>query len=231
MALMEKTIWEATQDFELKIPMTYEQFLTELNEDVHAEWVNGETILFIPPTPIHQEVVSFLLALIKLHVDYFKLGKILTAPMEMKPTPHSNSREPDLLFVAQENLHRIGDTKLEGPADLVVEIISPESIHRDTVDKLHEYQAVGVEEYWIIDSRPSQENATFYVLNESGHYQQIMPDSDGVYNSSVLKKFWINTKWLWADPQPSAIEIFALIVGPQELLKTINQSQLRRDGE
>lgn len=45
MVLMEKTIWEVTQDFELKIPMTYEQFLTELNEDVPAEWVNGETIV------------------------------------------------------------------------------------------------------------------------------------------------------------------------------------------
>lgn len=77
MALLEKTILEATSDFELRIPMGYEQFLTELDESVHAEWVSGETILFMPPTPEHQDVVSFLLALIRFYVDYFKLGKVL----------------------------------------------------------------------------------------------------------------------------------------------------------
>lgn len=230
MALLEKTILEATADFELRIPMTYQQFLTELDESVHAEWVDGETILFMPPTPEHQETVSFLLALIKFYVDYFKLGKVLAAPVEMKPTPNSNSREPDLLFVAHENLHRFSKTKLEGSADLVVEIISPESVHRDTVDKRREYQAEGVQEYWIIDNRSGKESATFYTLDESGHYQRIQPDRDGVYSSTVLPNFWINTKWLWANPQPSALEVLALIVGPEELMKTINQSQLRRDG-
>lgn len=230
MALMEKTILEATSEFELRIPMTYEQFLAELSEDTHAEWVEGETILFMPPTPEHQDVVSFLLALIRFYVDYFKLGKVLTAPIEMKPTPTSNSREPDLLFVANQNLQRIGDSKLEGPADLVIEIISPESVRRDTVDKRQEYEAEGVREYWIIDNRSGKESATFYILDDAGLYQCVRPDSDGIYSSTALTNFWINTKWLWANPQPSALEVFALIIGPEELIKTINQSQLTRNG-
>ncbi|MEZ4707234.1 MAG: Uma2 family endonuclease [Caldilineaceae bacterium] len=230
MALLEKTILEATFDFELRIPMTYEQFLTELSEDVHAEWVNGETILFMPPKPEHQRVVSFLLTVIRLFVEHFNLGEILTAPVEMKPTPNSNSREPDLLFVARANLERFGDAKLEGPADLVVEIISPESERRDTVDKLREYAEEGVREYWIVDSRAGKERALFYVLDDNGRYRRVPPDRNGVYTSTVLQDFWLNTKWLWADPQPSALEVFALLIGPDELIKTISQSQLTRNG-
>ncbi|MEZ4657293.1 MAG: Uma2 family endonuclease [Caldilineaceae bacterium] len=226
MALLEKTIQEASADFELRIPMTYAQFLTELSEDVHAEWVNGETILFMPPKPEHQRVVSFLLTVIRLFVEHFNLGEILTAPVEMKPTPVSNSREPDLLFVASENLERFGDAKLEGPADLVVEIISPESEIRDTVDKLREYEAEGVREYWIVDSRAGKERALFYVLDDAGRYRRVPPDRNGVYTSTVLHGFWLNTKWLWADPQPGALEVFALLIEPDELIKTISQSQL-----
>jgi Uma2 family endonuclease len=36
--------------------------------------------------------------------------------------------------------------------DLVVEVISPESAHRDYVEKRQEYLAFGIREYWIIDA-------------------------------------------------------------------------------
>lgn len=227
MTLLEKTIQEASAEFELRIPMTYAQFLTELNEDVHAEWVDGETILFMPPKPDHQRVVSFLLTVIRLFVEHFNQGEILTAPVEMKPTPDSNSREPDLLFVARDNLERFGDAKLEGPADLVVEIISPESENRDTVDKLREYEAEGIQEYWIIDSRADKKRAIFYVLDNNGYYRRVHPDREGIYTSTVLTGFWLNVEWLWANPQPSALEAFALIVGPDALIQAINQSRLK----
>lgn len=221
MALLEKTLLEASSDFELRIPMTYEQFLTELNEDVHAEWVNGETILFMPPKPEHQDVVSFLLVLIKLYVDHLQLGKVLTAPVEMKPTPQSNSREPDLLFVANENVHRIGEAKLEGPADLVIEVISTESVRRDTVDKRLEYEREGIREYWIIDRRGGHQSATFYVADNHGQYQQADIDAKGIYRSTVLANFWLDTNWLWANPQPTALKAFAQIVGPDEVAKAL----------
>lgn len=227
MTLLEKTIREATAEYELRIPMTYDQFLTELGEDIHAEWVDGETILFMPPRPEHQRIVTFLLTLLRLFVEHFDLGEVLTSPVEMKPTPTSNSREPDILFVAGENRERFGDAKLEGPADLVVEIISPESVVRDTVDKLHEYEAEGIREYWIIDHRAGQANALFYVLDDTGQYQQIDLNEHGVYHSTVLTDFWLNVHWLWSNPQPAALEAFALIVGPDALIQAINQSRLK----
>ncbi|MEZ5301901.1 MAG: Uma2 family endonuclease [Verrucomicrobiales bacterium] len=73
-------------------------------------------------------------------------------------------REPDIIFVASENLGRIKNAFLDGPADLAVEVISPESQGRDRGDKFYEYQAGGVREYWIID--PERQVAEFYRLND-----------------------------------------------------------------
>lgn len=229
MALMDKTLWEVISDFELRIPMSYEQFLTEIGEDIHAEWVNGETVLFMPPKPDHQRIVGFLLTLIRLYVEHLKLGDVLTAPVEMKASPAGNAREPDLLFVAQQNLHRFSETKLEGPADLVIEVVSPESARRDLDEKRLEYEAEGVAEYWVIDARTDVEIALFYVLDAAGSYRQVALDSDGTYRSTVLPGFWIDVEWLWAKPQPNTLEVFARIVGSEVLISAINQSRLPND--
>ena len=40
--------------------------------------------------------------------------------------------------------------------DLVVEIVSPDSEHRDYIDKREEYLAFGVREYWVVDARKEE---------------------------------------------------------------------------
>jgi hypothetical protein len=40
--------------------MSYEEFLKNVQEQAHAEWAEGETILFMPPGTKHQQVVAFL---------------------------------------------------------------------------------------------------------------------------------------------------------------------------
>src|SRR5690348_4674541 len=114
-----KTPERVAQEQEQRIAMSYEQFLTELDEDAHAEWVNGETIIFMPPNHKHQAMVRFLVNLLSMFVEFFQLGEILVAPFEMKVSPDSSGREPDILFIAKENLGRITEQKLEGPADLI----------------------------------------------------------------------------------------------------------------
>lgn len=63
----------------------------------------------------------------------------------------SAGRSPDLPLVRRGNLGRLRDADLDGPADLGVEIISPESRVRDRGEQFDEYDAVGVKEYWLID--------------------------------------------------------------------------------
>lgn len=105
-----------------------------------------------------------------------------------------------------------------------------ESVHRDTVDKLQEYESEGIREYWVIDHHVEKESAAFYVLDDHGRYWQVKTDRNGAYNSTVLANFWFKPNWLRANPQPSELEAFALIVGPDESIKTISQSRLIRNG-
>ncbi len=210
-----------------RLRMSYEEFLAWSDEDTHAEWENGEVIVFMPPKTRHQQVVGFLYELLSLFVRFFRLGELLTAPFEMKLAPGKSSQEPDILFVAQEHLERLTEERLLGPADLVVEVVSDDSVYRDRVRKFREYQEAGVREYWVIDSRPGQERAEFWVLDAEGKYQPGVVDEDGVYRSAVLPGFWLRVDWLWQEELPDPLLTFAEIVGPSRVMEALRELAAR----
>jgi Uma2 family endonuclease len=110
-----------------------------------------------------------------------------------------------LLFIAQENLYRLKNTYLDGPADLAVAVVSPESRLRDRGEKLAEYEMGGVREYWIID--PGEQRADFYTLASDGRYERRRADGEGVYRSQVVVGFWLKEAWLWQEPLPKVLEV------------------------
>ncbi len=218
MSILEKTLRETLVDYEVHIPMSYQTYLTAFDEDVHAEWVEGEAIIFMSAATRHQIIVTYLIQLLRSYVEYFRLGQVLSAPYEMKSSPHSNAREPDILFVKAEHQHRLEEQRLNGAADMVVEVVSPESVKRDNDDKFNEYEAAGIQEYWIIDPRPEQQTVELWVLDDHGTYQAT-PVVDGLYHSTVLTGFWLNPQWLWQPDQYSALAAFAEVAGlPQEFV-------------
>jgi Uma2 family endonuclease len=208
---------------EQRLRMSYEEYLAWADEDVHTEWVNGEVIVQMPPKIRHQRVVRFLVQLLGLFTQFFRLGEILAGPTEMRAIPDGSAREPDVLFVARDHLDRLTEARLSGPADLVVEVVSDDSVNRDRTDKFYEYQAAGVREYWIIDPRPGYERADFYVLDTKGRYQPVPIDADGRYRSIVLTGFWFEVEWILAEEPPDVLQVLAQIVGPQQLLTQIAQ--------
>ncbi len=208
--------------------MTYEEFLAWADEDVHAEWVDGEVIIHMPPKDIHQNIVGFLYTLLRLFVDFFSLGAVRTAPFEMKLSPYGPAREPDILFVAREHLERLTEDRLAGPADLVVEVISEDSVTRDRVKKYYEYQAAGVREYWLIDPRPGEEQVDFWVRDEDGKYRAVAIGDDGIYRSAVLSGFWLRVDWLWMEELPDPLLTFAQIAGfPSDMIEALQEIATR----
>jgi Uma2 family endonuclease len=199
----------STLPLEQRVPMSYEDYLQFADEHQLIEWVDGEVIAHMPPGTRHQQVQTFLAKLLGLFVEYFGLGELLVAPFEMRLA--RSAREPDLLFIATEHLDRLDAQRLRGPADLAVEIVSPESTSRDRAEKFDEYQAGGVREYWVIDVRPGQERADFWLLDASGRYRAVLPDANGIVHAAVLPGFWLDVAWLWQNPLPSALMAFAEI--------------------
>lgn len=186
----------------IQTKLSYEEFLRLYDEDIRAEWVNGEVILLSPASNRHQDLVRFLTVILNVYVEKHDLGVIRPAPLQMKLG--LSGREPDLLFVAQEHLERLKENYLDGPADLVIEIISPESRLRDRGEKLAEYELAGVCEYWLLD--PSERRADFYILGDDGRYDRRRPQ-EGRYRSEALSGFELDTNWLWSEPLPPVLGV------------------------
>lgn len=178
--------------------MTYEQFLEWDGENQHVEWVNGRVVSMPPISGEHTEVSHYLIRLIGEFLDHYPLGVLRSDPFQMKTGPNLPGRAPDLLFVAKRNLRRLHRVYLEGPADLVVEIISPDSRTIDRVEKFQEYEAGGVREYWLID--PERRQAEFYRRGRDGRFRLVSPDKGGVFRSTVIKGLWLKVEWLWSRP-------------------------------
>ena len=197
---------EQTRKWEAK--MSYQAFLDWADEDTRAEWVDGEVIMMSPASAQHQQIAAFLLRVLGTFVEVHDLGLVISAPFQMKL---ERGREPDLLFLAQEHLGRLQETYLDGPADLVIEIVSPESVGRDRGEKYYEYAQGGVPEYWLID--PQVERAEFYQLRAPGRYCTVCPDQHDVYHSACLPGFWLRTSWLWNMPLPNPLRVLGEIAG------------------
>ncbi|MCS6829126.1 MAG: Uma2 family endonuclease [bacterium] len=183
--------------------ISYEQFLEWLDEDTWAEWVDGEVELMSPVSLEHDRVYGFLFAILRIFVSTYGLGTVHSEPFQMKTGRDLPGRSPDILFVSKQNQHRLQTTYLDGPADLVVEIVSPDSEERDRVTKFAEYERGGVREYWLVD--PQKQEAEFYALGEEGKYLSLAKGGSGEFRSVVLEGFWLRIEWLWDPPKEIAV--------------------------
>jgi len=183
--------------------MSFEEFMTSYKGS-WAEWVDGEVIEMTPPGSLHQRISMFLARLLGNFVEIREVGELFAAPYLMRVPNLDRGREPDLLFVSAAHADRITRTHLNGAADLVIEIISPESLGRDRGEKFVEYEAAGIPEYWLVD--PERQRAEFYQLDARGHYHDAGMDAEGRYHSHILAGLWIKPTWLWQDPLPGALD-------------------------
>ena len=186
--------------------MTYEEFLREYDGQ-YAEYVDGEIVKPMSVTEKHDFITGFLITILTFYTATKNLGRICGEPYQMKMVlgDKIKGREPDIFFVKTENLHRIGEKFFDGAADLVIEVLSPESVTRDTQDKFEEYEAAGVSEYWIID--PKCRTVNFYGFDANKKYQQLLISANGKFESRIIEGLWIKTDWLWQDKLPNLIEV------------------------
>jgi Uma2 family endonuclease len=200
--------------------MSYEDFLRWAGDDTRAEWVNGKVIVQMPTTDIHQLTLGFLYTLLTLFAHMFQRGLVFMAPYAVRL--EESLREPDILFVANENLEQISHQQLTGPADIIVEIISDDSVQRDRRDKFREYRQAGAREYWIIDPRPGKQRADFFRLTEACAYDLFGTEEDERVSSSVLPGFWLRPSWLWQAADLDPFPVFCEITGlPAEFAEQV----------
>jgi Uma2 family endonuclease len=132
------------------LPFTYDDYLLLPEDGPRYELIEGELLMTSAPLMGHQRLSSRLNVRIGSFVEREALGELFAAPTDVYLSP-TNVVQPDLFFVAKEHSDRITRACLEGPPDLVIEILSDSSRQRDEVVKPRLYARFGIPEYWIFD--------------------------------------------------------------------------------
>lgn len=189
------------------VEVSEDEYLAQYAEQFY-EWINGRLLNVSPVSSDHDELTQYLLLLFRHYLHHRAVGRIKIAPFPMRLPPTNSWREPDLQFILNENVDNITSTFVDGPADICIEIVSPNSVERDHGEKLVAYESGGVHEYWIID--PVHQEARFQRLNDDGKYV-FQPIDDGVYRTPLLPDFVLNIADLWRDPLPDVEEILAAV--------------------
>ncbi len=145
---------------------TYADLLREFPSETRVELINNE--IFMPPAPSfeHQIISKKTFKVFDFFVESKDLGQIIYAPFDVILDEYTVV-QPDIVFISKEHLEKITSRGLRGVPDLVVEIISPSTFHRDSVEKFQLYERFGVREYWLVE--PANQVIEVFSL-EQGKY-------------------------------------------------------------
>jgi Uma2 family endonuclease len=190
---------------------TFEDFCALVPDGQKADLIDGVIYMASPDNTDADDLFGWLFAVLSIYVEEKELGRIFGSRVAFR-LDDRNSPEPDIAFLRIESADRIERGRVEGPPDLAIEIVSPESVERDYKKKRKQYQRFGVSEYWIID----QEARVVLLLrrNTRGRFEEAQPRR-GKLHSEALPGFWLDPNWLWKMPRPSRLAIVQqLLAGP-----------------
>lgn len=97
----------------------------------------------------HQSVAGNLAADLWTHAKEHKLGHVLIGPIDMLLSPR-DILMPDLEFTSTERQSIVKEEYLQGPPDLVIEILNWSTRRRDLGPKRAHYDHLGVGDYWAV---------------------------------------------------------------------------------
>lgn len=188
-------------------PYTFDDFCEMVREDQKADLLDGVIYMASPENTDANDLFGWLFMVVRGYVRRKKLGRVFGSRVAFKLS-EEHGPEPDIAFVRTEHLQRVKRGRVEGAADLVVEIVSPESVERDYYQKRELYEEYGIPEYWIIDEM--DQSVTLLRLKQ-GKYRQVRPRK-GELHSRVLTGFWLRPEWLWEEPLPDEIDTLEQIL-------------------
>jgi len=168
---------------------TVDDYLLLGETNTPCQLINGELIMSPSPPPRHQIVLSNLNDVIKSYSNKVD-GLVLFSPLDLH-IDNKNVFQPDLIFLSKSQRRFVTERGVEGPPELLIEVISPSNSYTDRYEKKNAYQKFGVLEYWIVD--PANQTLEVYYSSD-WMTPQLYLASEGLVTSSVLKELSFNLK-------------------------------------
>ncbi len=120
-----------------------------------TEIVDGELVMSPTPATRHQRICTHLAGEIGSFVQQPDSGQVYGCAIHVILAPHVHY-EPDLCFISRQRPHIVKEKFIDGPPDLIIEVISESNRTHDTVVKFQHYAQYGVAEYWLVDPRDNE---------------------------------------------------------------------------
>ena len=133
-----------------RIKFTYEDYCNA-PEDKRYELHDGDLVVVPSPKGRHQDSVGSLYYFLRAFVQGRELGRVYIAPFDIVFSNH-DVVQPDVIFVSNEKLDIITADNIQGAPDLVIEVLSPSTAHRDRTFKRALYARHGVREFWLVNT-------------------------------------------------------------------------------
>jgi Uma2 family endonuclease len=142
----------------------------------------------VTPSPAtrHQRISRNLLHLIQTYLDTHPIGELFAAPFDALLS-NFDIVVPDLLYLSNERARFLKSKNLQGPPDLVIEILSPSTRSRDRQLKHDLYERVGVQEYWVVD--PEQDRVEIFRRHTWLFGESLAVPRTGAITSPLLPDF------------------------------------------
>jgi len=171
----------------------------EFPQSGRLSYLDGEVWVDMSPERLfsHNRVKTEFTSVLALLVKQNREGMLFSDRTLLSNTRAGLSTEPDALYVSHESIR--GDrvhfiegmgedyVEIEGTPDLVLEVVSPKSVHKDTKRLLSAYGRAGVREYWLVDARGGRTRFSIFRLSGRRGYVPV-PKENGWLASEVFGK-------------------------------------------
>lgn len=176
--------------------ITWRDVLTMPEDGNRYEAIGGQLYLSPPPKNRHQRVSMKLAAALFELVDRPGHGVVLEAPVGVEFPETGEGVQPDILVIASARRAILTEEWVQGPPDLVIEILSSSTARRDRTVKRDLYQRQRVAQYWIVDPEAKQVEVWRFVAEsaEPERYTDRVPVTVG---TRILGEIELSPIFTW----------------------------------
>lgn len=134
--------------------LTFEDFLEKCPEDGRYELIDGRLVRILA-TRLHDDIADFIADQMKEQVrtdglNYKVSDRIVLATASAQGNIQGRHPDVSVVDLDQWRSNRSDYTALREPIQLAVEVVST-NWEDDYIDKLDEYERLGIQEFWIVD--------------------------------------------------------------------------------
>ena len=177
------------------VPFTYREYALLPDDGRRHELIEGEFCVTPAPSPLHQQVSGRLY--LELAAQLKRSAMVLYAPLDVILN-NTTVAQPDIVVLRKGRRNLVSKRGIEGPPDLVVEILSPGNRAQDEVLKRAVYARFGIPEYWIVD--PEQGFITVFRAEQGAYSLSSRFDRSTTLTSSEFPELKIALAPIFDDP-------------------------------